>query len=69
MDKDLKEYAYCRLCGFAMRKLINVKVTEVIKLDLTKGAGKTADDPIKSVQQYWTLDGRFLVEIDPTEEK
>jgi hypothetical protein len=35
---------------------------------LRRGSGKSSDDPIRIVEQYWTLDGLLLVEKDPINE-
>lgn len=40
------------------------EVIQVIRTTLTRrGDGK--DDPIRSITQYWSLDGELLAEVDP----
>ena len=35
---------------------------------LVRGKG-TKEDPVRVVEQYWSLDGEFLAENDPVKEK
>lgn len=35
---------------------------------LVRGKG-TKEDPVRVVEQYWDLDGKFLAENDPVKEK
>jgi len=44
------------------------KIVQVIKVDGVKGWG-VEDDSVRSIQQYWTLDGKLLVEIDTIKNK
>lgn len=42
------------------------QVIQVIKTDLLRrGEGKSADDPVRMIIQYWTMDGKLLWEDDP----
>lgn len=40
------------------------KVIQVIETEEKRGEG-IADDPIRCVMQYWSLDGELLAENDP----
>lgn len=43
----------------------DVVVMKVIRTRLqTRGEG-TSDDPIRTIEQFWTMDGYLLCEIDP----
>ncbi len=39
------------------------EIVEVIRVTECRGAG-TAEDRDRNVEQYWTKDGRLLVELD-----
>jgi hypothetical protein len=42
------------------------RVIQVIETTLTRrGSGKSEDDPIRVITQYWSLDGELLAEVDP----
>ncbi|MFA6290159.1 MAG: hypothetical protein WC637_00180 [Victivallales bacterium] len=42
------------------------KVIQVIQTTLLRrGKGIAPDDPVRIITQYWTLDGKLLVEHDP----
>ena len=42
------------------------RVIPVIETSIARrGTGKDASDPIRSITQYWTLDGRLICEVDP----
>jgi hypothetical protein len=42
------------------------RVVTLIETTLTRrGSGKDDGDPIRVITQYWTLDGVFVMEIDP----
>jgi len=41
-----------------------VIIMQVIKTTLLRRGSGTAGDPIRRVEQYWTLDGELLVEKD-----
>jgi len=43
------------------------EIVEVIKIELDKGEG-TRQNPFRGVVQYWTLDGKLLMEIDRLKE-
>ena len=43
----------------------SAQVVEVIRTTALRGDGTEAY-PARQVVQYWTLDGKLLVEIDPT---
>lgn len=45
------------------------KVIQVIRTTLTRrGLGKTSEDPVRIITQYWSLDGKLLWEHDPCAE-
>lgn len=44
-------------------------VMQVISVRVLRGAGETADDPIRSVMRYYGMDGSFLAEYDPADEE
>ncbi len=42
------------------------KVIQVIETTLMRrGSDKDANDPIRIIRQYWSLDGKLLAEVDP----
>lgn len=47
----------------------NACIIQVIKTDLTKRGEGIEGDPIRIIEQYWTLDGELLFEKDPFENK
>lgn len=42
----------------------SAKVIQVIVTEAIEGRG-IEDDPIRSVLQYWSLDGELLAKVDP----
>lgn len=44
------------------------QVISVIEITVLRGAG-TRESILREVKQYWTLDGLFLAEYDPIEDK
>lgn len=43
---------------------MEVEEIKVIRTTLTKrGTGKT-EDPIRRIEQYWSLEGKLLAEVD-----
>lgn len=47
---------------------MSARVMMVIVTDLERrGSGKSLDDPVRRITQYWTLDGQLLAEVDPFE--
>jgi hypothetical protein len=45
--------------------MVYARQVTLIETRLTKrGAGKTMDDPVRLVMQYWTLDGDLVAEVD-----
>lgn len=42
----------------------HAQVIEVIAVAVNRGAG-TEKDPVRIVNQYWSLDGRMLAETEP----
>lgn len=43
----------------------DVRVIQVVETTLTRrGSGKSVDDPIRRVREYWSLDGDKLAESD-----
>lgn len=53
MEKDR------RVC----KRLERVEVTNVIVTKLLRGEGDEKD-PVRFVYQYWSMDGKFLFELD-----
>lgn len=45
---------------------INAKIIEVIRVLSTEGSGKSEEDSIKEVVQYWSKDGEFLFKVENT---
>lgn len=45
----------------------SAKVIPVIETKITRGSGKSEDDIVRVITEYWTLEGRKLAEVDPTE--
>lgn len=45
----------------------SVQLLQVIAVQCDRGFGR-ADDPIRTVFQYWSLDGRLLAERDEINE-
>lgn len=44
----------------------DVRLVLLIETKLERrGSGKSDDDPIRIITQYWTLGGELVVEIDP----
>lgn len=41
------------------------KVIPVIKTESARGSGKSSEDPVRIVTQYWSLEGELLAENDP----
>lgn len=42
-----------------------VELLQVIRTTLLRnGSGKTSDDPVRRVIQYWSLDGELLATVD-----
>lgn len=50
------------------RRMDGLDITTVIVLNLTKGAG-SEEDPVRPIQQYWSMDGKFLFELDFSKEQ
>ncbi len=42
---------------------MKAKVIKVIRTEIIKGNGK--ESPVRTVIQYWTLNGKLIVEFDP----
>jgi hypothetical protein len=42
-----------------------VEVMQVIRVRLISRGEGTNDDPIRTVDQYWSMDGQYLAEYDP----
>ena len=54
-------------CQCGRRQAATCKVIQVIVTTLLRrGSGKSEEDPIRIITQYWSLDGELLAEIDPT---
>lgn len=48
--------------------MVKVELIQVIKTNLTKrGTGKTEQEFVRRVTQYWSLDGELLAEVDPAD--
>lgn len=48
----------------------DVQIMEVVRTRLLrKGEGKTSDDPVRIIEQYWTMEGELIFEIDPYHDK
>ena len=43
-----------------------VEIVELIRINITRGLG-VAGDPFRVVDQFWSLDGSFIFELDPHE--
>lgn len=43
----------------------NVKVIEVIRVEVTAGTGKDENDPLRPAYQFWSLAGELLAQTDP----
>lgn len=41
-----------------------VEIIQVIKTNLTKRGKGTEENPIRTIEQYWDMNGRLLWEID-----
>lgn len=37
----------------------------VIETKAARGSGNDPDDPVRTVTEYWSLEGRKLAEVDP----
>jgi hypothetical protein len=49
-----------------LQRLDRAVVMQVIKTTLTRrGGGRSVDDPVRLVTQYWSLSGDLLAEVDP----
>ncbi len=44
-------------------------VIQVIETRAIRGVGKSEEDPVRSVLQYWDFDGTLLAEKDPCAEE
>ena len=44
------------------------EVIQVIRTTLTRRGDGTTESPIRVITQYWTLEGKLLVEVDPVAE-
>lgn len=44
---------------------VSVRTVQMIEVRLKTGSG-VPNDPYRRVCQYWTTDGRFLVEVEET---
>lgn len=40
------------------------EVIQVIRTTLTKRGKGVEGDPVRTIEQYWTLDGKLLWEVD-----
>lgn len=49
-----------------MRNEWSARVIQVIETHLTVRGSGTKADPMRTVRQYWALDGELLAEVDPT---
>lgn len=47
------------------RGVDKARVIAVIKTEAARGSGKTPEQPVRTVTQYWSLDGKLLAENDP----
>jgi hypothetical protein len=46
--------------------LDQAEVIQVIRTTLQRrGSGKSEEDPIRVITQFWSLDGELLAEVDP----
>jgi hypothetical protein len=43
----------------------SVRVIQVVHVQTLRGLGTSADDSVRTVHQFWSLDGRLLAEFDP----
>ena len=43
----------------------DVEVVQVVRTRLTSRGKGTQEDPVRRIEQYWTLDGTLLAEVDP----
>lgn len=48
---------------------MNPRVCQVIATDLLQRGTGTEDDPVRSIQQYFSLDGELLAEVDAVPER
>ena len=47
----------------------SARVIQVIVTNLTRrGSGKTPEDTVRVITQYWSFDGALLAEVDPYKE-
>lgn len=44
---------------------MSLQVIQVIETFLERRGKGVPDDPIRVIQQYWSMDGRLLWEVDP----
>jgi len=45
-------------------RLEEVKIVEVIKVELARGTGLKKEDPVRKVIQYWDLKGNLINDDD-----
>lgn len=43
---------------------MSARVLQVIETKTQRGSGRSLDDPVRIVTQYWTFDGEMLAERD-----
>jgi hypothetical protein len=49
-----------------LQRVDRARVEEVIHVQLLRGLGKSEDDLVRVVHQYWSKEGRLLAEHDST---
>jgi hypothetical protein len=54
--------------GARPRACDQARVIQVIETKAIRGMGKSEEDPVRTVIQYWDFDGLLLAEKDPCKE-
>lgn len=55
--------------GARPRACDSARVIQVIETRAIRGIGKSEEDPVRMVLQYWDFDGTLLAEKDPCAEE
>lgn len=45
----------------------SARVIPVIETKSARGSGNNPEEPVRTVTEYWSLDGKKLAEVDPTD--
>lgn len=60
-----KETFYEEKVAFSYKPEVEVELIQVVRTTLLRRGEGEKNDPIRRIEQFWSLDGKLLAENDP----